>query len=749
MTNRIVVLLCACSLGMGAHATTHRVSTATELQAANASAKAGDTIVLRNGVWQNTLLELTCMGTEAAPIVVKAQTPGQVQLSGQSSLRLGGDYIVVQGLLFTNGYAPQGAVWELRAGNRLANHCRITQCAISNFSPANRMRENYWVALYGKHNRIDHCRFADKTNLGVLMAVILTDDRSRENYHRIDSNRFGPRRPLGSNGGEIIRIGVSEHCTYNSNTLVAHNLFDRCDGEAEIVSIKSGANIVRGNVFTECQGAVVLRHGNNNTVEGNLFTGNGKAGTGGVRIINEGNWVVNNYFYACRGEAFRAPLVVMNGVPNSPPHRYLPVRNTLIAHNTFVNCSPFSLGEGADAERTVAPSDVHVLNNIFYSSTDSLPFYAYSSLAGYHFAGNITGGAYRYKPVDGFAPTKLTASAWMLQPALPATPLQAAGMMPADMAEALPLRLALPLPKQAGSQSPTTFKTLHTQAAKAGPAWKAPTAPAATAPAPVACPNAAAVYQALATPKAVHHLLLTGTRYQFDKPIPVTGTLVLEGKANTITLGSSPMATALFIVSGSSTLSIKNLKADLQPLQAAAFIGTTADSTAVHYTLQLSGCNFSNLTAPAFAEAAKYSYAADITVADCSFSNIQATLLSMPHETDNKGLYNAERISILRCSFSQVSGQLLHVYRGGNDESTMGPQLMFAGNRITNCSAPAPLLQLHGVQRSELRGNTFLNANPGAAVLSYTDITKAYHLHGGNSFGGCGRVEENRWVVER
>jgi poly(beta-D-mannuronate) lyase len=57
-----------------------------------------------------------------------------------------------------------------------------------------------------------------KKNLGVLLAVILDDERSRENFHSIDHNYFGKRPPLASNGGEIIRVGVSQHCQFNSNT---------------------------------------------------------------------------------------------------------------------------------------------------------------------------------------------------------------------------------------------------------------------------------------------------------------------------------------------------------------------------------------------------------------------------------------------------------------------------------------------------------------------------------------------------
>ena len=79
--------------------------------------------------------------------------------------------------------------------------------------------------------------------MGVLMAVIIDDERSRENFHSIDHNYFGLRIPLASNSGEIIRIGVSQHCEFNSNTQITDNFFEHCDGETEIISIKSGSNV--------------------------------------------------------------------------------------------------------------------------------------------------------------------------------------------------------------------------------------------------------------------------------------------------------------------------------------------------------------------------------------------------------------------------------------------------------------------------------------------------------------------------
>ncbi|HVE62098.1 MAG TPA: polysaccharide lyase 6 family protein, partial [Chitinophagaceae bacterium] len=283
-------------------ATTFVAKNIHELNAANKKAQPGDVIILTNGEWKNVTITLSCNGTKEKPVTIKAQTAGKVFITGASRLMLGGNFLIVDGLYFTNGYAGDEAVINFRINkDQLANYCRVTNCAVNDFNNPKRMDENYWVAFYGKNNRLDHCSFKDKKNIGVLLAVILDDERSRENFHSIDNNYFGRRPPLASNGGEIIRVGVSQHAEFNSNTQITDNYFDNCDGETEIVSIKSASNVVKNNLFKECQGSVVLRHGDNNIVENNIFLGNDKPGTGGVRVINKGQWVVNNFFYKCRG----------------------------------------------------------------------------------------------------------------------------------------------------------------------------------------------------------------------------------------------------------------------------------------------------------------------------------------------------------------------------------------------------------------------------------------------------------------
>src|ERR1700704_5913363 len=90
------------------------VNSIDEFKTANKEALAGDVIVLANKEWKDVIFILTCTGTENQPITVKAQTPGKVMITGHSQLKIGGNYIIVDGLYFTSGYAGDDAVIDFR-----------------------------------------------------------------------------------------------------------------------------------------------------------------------------------------------------------------------------------------------------------------------------------------------------------------------------------------------------------------------------------------------------------------------------------------------------------------------------------------------------------------------------------------------------------------------------------------------------------------------------------------------------------
>jgi len=367
------------------------------------NAKPGDVIRLANGTWEDFEILFTGQGEEGNPIRLTAETKGKVILAGQSNLRLAGEYLEVSGLVFKDGYTPTSEVISFRRNSKdLANNSRVSEVVIDNFNNPERYEVDFWVMMYGKNNRFDHNHLVGKRNKGVTMAVRLNNEASQENFHRIDHNYFGPRPILGSNGGETLRIGTSHYSRTDSFTVVENNYFDRCDGELEIISNKSGRNEFRNNTFFKSRGTLTMRHGNNNIVENNVFFGNDADHTGGIRVINAGQTIRNNYMEGLKGTRFGGALVVMNGVPNGPINRYDPVIDALIANNTLINSDNVQLGAGSDEERSGVPSDSTFEANFIYNEDGRDVFTVYDDMSGIDFKDNVLASMDPPDFTDGF-----------------------------------------------------------------------------------------------------------------------------------------------------------------------------------------------------------------------------------------------------------------------------------------------------------------------------------------------------------
>ena len=314
-------------------------------------ASEGDTIYVADGVYED--VDLVWEGS--CPVVVAAANPGKVVVSGRSELHICGSGLEVNGLVFRGCVADKGTIVEFRDGDRMAAGCRLTECVMDRCVPSRRDISYSYVHVYGRGNRVDHCSFLGKLNLGVTLIVMLDHPECDDNHHSIDHNWFGPRPVYGSNGAETIRVGTSQQCMQNSRTFICDNLFDRCNGEVEVVSIKSSENLIKDNVFYECQGVLALRHGDRNTAEGNLFICHGIRNTGGIRIVGEDQVVRSNTMLGLAGERFYSALALMYAVPNSLPNRYMQVKNTIVEDNVFEACRSIEFTTGQDYERTLAP----------------------------------------------------------------------------------------------------------------------------------------------------------------------------------------------------------------------------------------------------------------------------------------------------------------------------------------------------------------------------------------------------------
>lgn len=374
------------------------VTTRSEIENTLETALPGDTLVVPNGTYSDLVIELEGHGAENAPITLKAEKPGQVILTEESRVQIGGQWLVLEGFVFTGPYTGNDdEVIQFRSGGEDADDCRITDISIINYIPEDGSK-TMWVSLRGMRNRVDHCYFSGHNVEGATLVARLDGE---PDYHQIDHNHFANRIDSGGqNGWETIRIGTSDTSLSDSRTVVEHNLFSKTNGEIEIISNKSGENIYRYNTFYECQGTLTLRHGNRCVVEGNYFIGNFINQTGGVRVIGEDHRIINNYFESTTARA-GAAITLYAGVLGGALNEYVEANNAIVAFNAFFeNNGPYiNIGTGfRSRDRTILPAGITVANNLMAAGSRTAGnFVSGHNPESQSWAGNIIFG----RPIGG------------------------------------------------------------------------------------------------------------------------------------------------------------------------------------------------------------------------------------------------------------------------------------------------------------------------------------------------------------
>src|SRR5689334_5803862 len=91
----VFALLAAASVGYTAE---HNVITVADIARLSPQAKPGDVLIMRDGVWRDAAIVFDALGTAERPITLRAATPGQAVLVGQSFVKIEGEHLVVSGL---------------------------------------------------------------------------------------------------------------------------------------------------------------------------------------------------------------------------------------------------------------------------------------------------------------------------------------------------------------------------------------------------------------------------------------------------------------------------------------------------------------------------------------------------------------------------------------------------------------------------------------------------------------------------
>ncbi|WP_413666642.1 polysaccharide lyase 6 family protein [Mucilaginibacter sp. Mucisp86] len=297
------------------------VSSIADLQKAITQAKPGDVILLADGVYPTTEdIIVNEKGLQGKNIIIAAQHPGAAEITGKGGFSLisPAAYITIRGFKFTH------AASRAKTGTG-TSFCRFTQNIFE--TPG----DGEDLTIAGSDQEIDHNTFQNKNAMGRFIAVRGQDKQIAERLH-IHHNYFNNQASQGGkNGAEALQFGLSGFSLSSSNSIVEYNLFEKCEGENELISVKASAVTLRYNTIRNCPAQFTLRHGNKSLVYGNYFFN-----TPGLRIFGDDHLIYSNYFENCS-----SAVVIGNGDGEVADGAQLTSHDrpdrVLIAFNTLVN----------------------------------------------------------------------------------------------------------------------------------------------------------------------------------------------------------------------------------------------------------------------------------------------------------------------------------------------------------------------------------------------------------------------------
>jgi len=356
------------------------VSNNSELEDAMEDMLPGDRIIVADGTYAAFRETIENKGgTATYPVIIEAANQGMAKFTGETRF-----FLEQSAYITFSGFEFDVAIYTLFKLTG-CNNIRLTRNIFKNAGDDGSkliIIGDEWQGevATSHHNRIDHNLFDGKADGGAWVVIDGTHGTVPQvsQYDRIDYNHFRFNGPRVSNEKETIRVGLSDLSLSSAFCTIEYNLFEECDGDPEIISIKANDNYVRNNTFFRSLGTVSLRHGNRSEISGNFFIGDGKTaefnggtiGCGGVRIYGKDHVVFNNYFEGLTGYRYDAAITLTQGdasndnvTQSSNLTKHYVIENLEVSHNTLINnFSDIEIGYRDDWGK--APKNVLIANNI-------------------------------------------------------------------------------------------------------------------------------------------------------------------------------------------------------------------------------------------------------------------------------------------------------------------------------------------------------------------------------------------------
>jgi poly(beta-D-mannuronate) lyase len=140
----------------------------------------------------------------------------------------------------------------------------------------------------------------------------------------------------------------------------------------------------------------------------------------------------------------------------------------------------------------------------------------------------------------------------------------------------------------------------------------------------------------------------------------------------------------------------------------------------------------------------KQAFSEEITFTNTTISNCENGL-ELSEETNDRGDYNTEYLTVDNCTFNNVKQNVIDYYRGGYDESTIGGNLLVKNSTFTNCGASEKnriLLNTRGIINVSIKDNVFKNNKVKLIALLWGAKNNS---HSNNTISNSGiiKTEEN------
>ena len=400
----LALLSCSSFLGFSQNRTAE-VSTSSELLAAVIQSNADklDTIKIKKGIYDDLILNFYDGGaSKDNPLVIQGEDEVFMTANTELNIHSNTHFVKIKNLSFGKKRRDsKNSIITLYGGNNIVSECEFdyddtfspkSSATVQEADPSYKVT-HLSIFVAGKNNSILNNAFRNKRsqlsyiNIGYDWAGTAHTDIKTV----IKGNTFS--RPKGKgNGFSAMRIGHGKLKDVSMKVIVEDNLFESCNGESEIISVKSSDNILRNNTFKNSYGSLTLRQGSGNLVSGNRFLGDQSTPyQGGVTAWGKGHVIINNYFENLRprdaekyltnpkragGRKDLGAISINSGsdfVANNTTYpKFEEATDVIVANNTIINTQGFALSIGARNQYVVSagkkmdikPRNIKIHNNL-------------------------------------------------------------------------------------------------------------------------------------------------------------------------------------------------------------------------------------------------------------------------------------------------------------------------------------------------------------------------------------------------